>query len=232
MRRSLALMVLLCSPAFAADLPPPIITKAPAVVGYPVGCGMYFGINTLGSTASVEGAPVGQQMVQGDIGGTLGYTCPFAGNGFWFVEGMADWANLNGSQNGLALTGPVHLAQRVAVSPGPLLDMLPSLLPIGLPAVPSLPILPKGVTSSPGAMYLHLQVDEQDYSASLGLATGREWLVSYGAGVGMLYRLSNGVVADTWVTAKTETQQLCLGPVAAGCPKLGTGVEVGFALKY
>lgn len=219
-------------PALAADLPAPVYaTKAP--VGYPTGCGAYFGINTLGSTASVQGAPVGQQMVQGDIGGTLGYTCPFAGNGYWFVEGMVDWANLNGSQNGLALTGPVHLSQRVAVSPGPLLDMLPSLFPtLKLPAVPSLPILPPGVTSAPGAMYLHAQVDEQDYSASLGLATAREWLVSYGAGVGMLYRLSNGVVADTWITVKTETQSLCLGPVAAGCPKLGTGAEVGFALKY
>jgi hypothetical protein len=143
-----------------------------------------------------------------------------------------DFANLNGTQNGLALTGPVHLAQRVAVSPGPLLDMLPSMLPINLPAVPSIPILPAGVTSAPGAMYLHAQVDEQDYGASLGLAANREWLVSYGMGVGMLYRLSNGVVADTWVTVKTATQSMCLGPIPAGCPKLGTGAEVGFALKY
>lgn len=110
----------------AADLPGALPVKA-AAAGYPVGCGAYFGINTLGSTASVQGAPVGQQMVQGDVGGTLGYTCPFAGKGYWFAEGMVDWANLNGSQNGLALTGPVHLAQRVGVSPGPLLDMLPSL---------------------------------------------------------------------------------------------------------
>jgi hypothetical protein len=171
-------------------------------------------------------------MVQGDIGGTLGYTCPFAGNGFFFVEGLVDWANLNGSQNGLALTGPVHLAQRVAVSPGPLLDMLPSLLPVKLPAVPSIPILPAGVTSAPGAMYLHGQVDEQDYSASLGLATGKEWLVSWGGGVGMLYRLSNGVVADTWVTAKAATNSVCIGQLRNACPSLGTGVEVGFALKY
>src|ERR1700761_5547253 len=81
--------------AHAADIP----VKAPALsYNYPsTKCGAYFGVNTMGSTASVENAAIGTQTVQGAIGLTLGYTCPMGGSGgYWFIDGMFDFANLNG----------------------------------------------------------------------------------------------------------------------------------------
>src|ERR1039458_7045476 len=60
---------------------PALYTKAAALpYNYPTTkCGLYFGVNTMGSTASVATAQVGTQMVMGSIGATAGYTCPMGG---------------------------------------------------------------------------------------------------------------------------------------------------------
>jgi hypothetical protein len=70
-------------PAKAAD----IATKT-ALSGYPTTkCGFYYGIGTGGSAVAVNGAVVGSQIVQGEVDGLVGYTCPLGTAGFWFVEG-------------------------------------------------------------------------------------------------------------------------------------------------
>jgi opacity protein-like surface antigen len=225
---SIALMV----SAFAADLP----IKAPQQVfgPYPVnGCGLYYGINSMGSANAIAGGPVGGQIVQGDIGLTLGYTCALSPNGsFWFVEGNFDWANLNGSQNGFSMTGPLHLQQRAAFG-SPLNSLLSQIFPVtNSLAVPPLPVLPNGITAGPGAAYAFVALDEQDISASFGLKSNRDWMISPGFGIGMLYRLSNNVVADVSVMYKMQTNAVCLGGAGSTCPALGQGVQAGLAFKW
>lgn len=223
------------SDAHAADM----ALKAPAIKdpflgGYPTThCGAYYGLNTMGSAGQVTGAATpGTQVVQGDIGVTIGYACPLSADGstFVFAEGMFDFANLNGSTTGLALSGPATFEQRVALG-SPISNMLSLFPSLNFPALPSLPNLPNGVTAGPQYPYLFVAVHEQDISASLGLASAREWLISPGIGIGMLSRLSNNVVADVFAEWQMQSNSLSLGPVA-GAPHLGNTARVGFSLKY
>lgn len=200
-------------------------------------CGGYFGVNTIGSTNSVSGdvAP-GTQVVQGGIGGTVGYGCPInASTGsFWFAEVMADIENLNGASNGLSLSGPAQFTERFGAGT-PLNQFLGSILPSGTngPAVPSLPILPSGVTAGPGAPYAYVALHQKDISLSNGLSSNREWLLSWGVGLGLRYRLSNGVVADTFAEYDANTQSICVGPLGgSACAKPGQGAQVGLAFLY
>lgn len=225
----LAALALLASPAFAADLPvkaPPLSYQYPSTK-----CGIYYGVNTMGSTAAVENAAVGTQTVSGAIGLTLGYTCP-AGAGYWFVDGMFDFANLNGSANGFALSGPAQFEQRFGFgAPVPLLlSLVPGLASLQN-AVPSLIPLPSGtsvVTSNP---YLFASIHEDDTGVSLGLAANKAWLVSVGLGIGNKVRLSNGVVFDPFAEYVLPSSEMCVGLVG-GCVKRGAGVRFGAALEF
>lgn len=225
----LAALALLASPAFAADLPvkaPPLSYQYPSTK-----CGIYYGVNTMGSTAAVENAAVGTQTVSGAIGLTLGYTCP-AGAGYWFVDGMFDFANLNGSANGFALSGPAQFEQRFGFgAPVPLLlSLVPGLASLQN-AVPSLIPLPSGtsvVTSNP---YLFASIHEDDTGVSLGLAANKAWLVSAGIGIGNKVRLSNGVVFDPFAEYVLPSSEMCVGLVG-GCVKRGAGVRFGAALEF
>ncbi|UFW91067.1 hypothetical protein BjapCC829_22015 [Bradyrhizobium barranii] len=201
-------------------------------------CGGYYGINTIGSTGAVKGsAAPGTQTVQGGVGVVVGYGCPIAvvNGSFWFVEGMFDVTNINGSENGFALSGPASFTQRFAVG-SPLTTMLgviPGLSGSGSTAVPNLPVLPAGISAGSGAPYMFVALHEQDISAQVGLVKNRQWLVSYGVGLGLLYRLSNGVVADTFAEYKADSDSLCFGPLgSAGCAKIGQGAMVGVQFKY
>jgi len=231
MRKLLPLLALLAATgtASAADM----AVKALKPLGpYPVtGCGAYYGIDAIGSAATVKNAPVGDTVIGGDVGGSFGYTCASSPTTFWFVEVIADFQNLNGSQNGLALTGPAHIEERAAFG-GPLNAMLPSLFPnLNLPAVPSLPGLPIGVTQTgTPAGYIYAAINEDDISAKFGNTANRQWIVTPEAGVGMLSRLSNNVVADVWAGVRLESQAICLGNVT--CPKINTGFATGVAFKY
>src|SRR6185437_4756797 len=115
--------------AHAADLGVAPLYKAPALGGpYPTkGCGTYYGVNALASASPTQDATPGATAIGGDIGGTFGWTCQTSPTTFWFVEGMADFQNLNGSGAGFALSGPIHLEQRVGFG-GPINSML-SVLP-------------------------------------------------------------------------------------------------------
>jgi hypothetical protein len=231
-------LFLLMSSAHASDLP----KKGLNLFAGPYDiakCGGYYGLNSIGSTGAVKGsAAPGTQTVQGGVGATVGYGCPIsvANGSFWFVEGMFDVTNINGTTNGLALSGPASFTQRFAVG-SPLTSMIDSIPGLAgansSTAVPNLPVLPAGVTAGPAAPYLFAALHEQDISAQVGLNKNSQWLVSYGIGVGLLYRLSNGVVADTFAEYKADTNSVCLGPLgSAGCAKIGAGAMIGVQFKY
>lgn len=221
-------LVLFTGSAQAADL----LHKAPSLQfnPYPTnGCGAYYGVNALGSASPISNATPGATAIGGDVGGTLGYTCALSASTFWFAEFMADFQNLNGSGPGFSLTGPAHLEERVAFG-GPINQLLNVLPNLNLPAVPSLPGLPNGITPGPTQGYFYAAINEDDVSATFGGATGHDWIISPEVGVGMLSRLSNNVVADVWAGARLQSQEVCVGGFA--CPKLSTGLVTGLAFKY
>lgn len=217
--------------AFAADM----VTKAAPPINfgpYPTsGGGFYYGLNVLGSATSIVNSTApGAVAVGGDVGGLVGYVDVISPSSFWFAEGIFDFQNLNGGTAGLSLTGPAHLEQRVGFG-SPLNTMLGSLIGnSNLPTVPGIPLLPAGITAGPQNGYLYAALNEDDVSASIGAASGHEWLVAPEFGVGMQSRLSNSVVADMWGGVKVGTQGLCIGAIA--CPKLGVGPVAGVSFKY
>lgn len=89
-------------------------------------------------------------------------------------RGLFDATNLNGSADGLGLSGPVDLFQRVGWGT-PLANMLQLFPSLNNISTPSLPILPTGVTAGPDAPYLYAGIHEQDISAqSASRETHRE----------------------------------------------------------
>jgi hypothetical protein len=214
MRKIVLLTALLASSAAsAADL------KAPAPSGYPyTSCGVYFGIDTAAISGSTS---------QGEIGGVVGYSCPLGAQAFWFVEGMFNYTNLSTTNNGLALTGPVSLEQRIALG-SPLSNLL-GLFPSLNLQVPTLPLLPTGVTVTTAHPYMFGAFHEQDISASVGLSSNKAWEFSPGFGVGVINQLSNGVALDVFTEAQFQTQAYCVG---VQCTTKSTLLRVGMALKY
>lgn len=218
--------------ALAADLPVKAVPQT-GFATYPVGCGMYYGVNTMGETAAVNNAAVGTQFVQGGVGLTLGYTCPVgASGGYWFADGMFDFANLNGSANGLALSGPSMFEQRFGF--GAPVSMIISLVP-GLSslqsALPSLIPLPSGVTVNTSFPYLFGSVHEDDVGVSNGFTSNKQYLISAGFGLGTKTRLSNGVVFDPFVEYILPSTQMCIG-ITGQCTQRGSAVRVGAALEF
>lgn len=217
---------LFAAPAFAADM----ATKAPLFGnGYPTKCGLYYGLGTGGSAGAVNGAVVGTQIVQGDLNAILGYTCPFGGTGFWFVEGSAGFSNINGSVNGLALSGPLVLMQRVGA--GSPINTLFNPFGTSL-ALPSLPALPNGVTAGPANGYFFAGIVEQDITAQVSPNnSAKQWVIAPMIGVGLLTRLNDGVVVDTWAGWQMNSQSFCPGG-GNSCGKLGNTGRVGVAFKF
>jgi len=240
--------LLFAGPAHAGDVATPLPTKAfkptnPFAQPYDIGhCGAYFGINSIGTAGSIQGASVspGTQVVQAGVGGVLGYGCPInAANGsFWFVEAMVDATNINGATSGISFSNaPVSFTERFGAGT-PLQNMIGSIPGLASastsgPAVPSLPALPNGVTAGPGAPYGFLALHQTDVSAQLGLQQNKQWMLSWGIGAGLLYRLSNGVVADVFAEYKIASNDICVGPLGnAGCAKFGPGFMTGVQFKY
>jgi hypothetical protein len=221
------LAALFCTSVLAADLP----TKAAAYVGYPTTNGFYYGIGTGGNAGAVSGGAIGTQIVQGELDAIIGYTGKFAGNAFWFAEMQGGFSNLNGNSNGFSLSGPGVFVERVGVgSPiNNLLNILPS---FNFPSVPTLPVLPAGITASPGNLYLFAGLVEQDFGILTASATGHNWVLSPLIGTGILTRLSNNVVLDTWAGWQmTATNSVCLGGDRQ-CVKPGNMIRIGTSLKY
>lgn len=225
---ALALSTALCAPALSADMP----TKALGYSQYPTtACGLYYGANTMGSANAVNGAAAGTQTVQGAIGLTIGYTCP-AGGGFWFVDGMFDFSNINGGNtNGLSLSGPAQFEQRFGFgAPIPLLiSLIPGLSSLQN-ALPSLIPLPTNVTVTTTSPYAYVGIHEDDTGVAVGLAANKQYLTSVGFGIGTKTRLSNGVVFDPFAEYVLPSSQMCIG--APGCVNRGPGVRVGAAIEF
>lgn len=227
---SLIIVALLSTSAMAADVPLPPLKANPFGVGYPTTkCGMYYGLGTGGSAGAVDGAVVGTQIVQGELDAILGYTCPIGSQGFWFVEGSIGFNNVNGSVNGLALSGPMVLMQRVGA--GSPINQLFNPFGNSL-SMPSLPLLPAGVTASSGTPYLFAGIVEQDISTQIGLGQhSKQWLIAPMIGAGLNTRISNGTVIDTWAGWQMNSQSFCPGGNNA-CGKLGNAARVGVSFKY
>ena len=134
----------------------------------------------------------------------------------------------NGSVNGIALSGPLVLIQRAGAG-SPINSLFN---PFGNTlSLPSLPALPNGVTYGPANGYFFAGVVEQDISAQVGLDQhNKQWLIAPLLGVGLLSRLSDGVVVDTWAGWQMNSNSIC--PGITGCGKLGNGGRVGVSFKY
>ena len=215
MRKLLLLTTLLSTPALAADLP----AKAP-LGGYPyTSCGAYFGLDTVAITGSTS---------QGEIGGLVGYSCPLGSNGFWFAEGMFNFANLNSTgSSGINLTGPASFTQRVGA--GSPLSNLFSLFPSLNLQIPTLPVLPTGVTVVTTHPYIFAALHEQDISATFGLSQNKAWEFSPGVGLGVINQLSNAVALDLFGEAQIQQKAICVG---GACGTMGTLYRLGMAIKY
>ena len=145
---------------------------------------------------------------------------------------MFDFANLNGSQNGLNLSGPAQFEQRFGFgAPVPILiSLIPGLASLQN-AVPSLIPLPTGVTVVTANPYLFGSLHEDDTGVSLGLAANKSYLISTGIGIGNKIRWSNGIVFDPFAEYVLPSSEMCIG-LAGGCVKRGPGVRVGAALEF
>lgn len=224
----IGLAVVLGGSAFAAD----VANKAPVYSGYPTTkCGFYYGLGTGGSAGAVNGAVVGTQIVQGDLDAIVGYSCPFSATAFWFVEGSVGFNNINGSANGLALSGPLVLMQRVGA--GSPINAVFNPFGNNL-ALPSLPLLPIGITAAANPLpYVFAGIVEQDITAQVALNnTTKQWVIAPMIGIGLLTRLNgNASVIDTWAGWQMNSQSFCPGG-GTTCAKLGNTGRVGVSFKY
>lgn len=231
MRKLIALLALMASPAFAADMP----TKAPPISNvYPTTkCGLFYGANAEGSSSIINGAPAGTVQIGGDVGVLVGWACPSASIP-WFVQADFDFQNLNAGNAGFSIKGPAHLSQTAAIQT-PLFQYVGQWLNIGQNNIPA-PVLPPGVslTGQP-QNYIGVMVTEDDISTSFNLASNREWLVSYGFRVGSLFNaVAQGktpIVIDTYAAIMAQSNATCVGTTHVMCPKLGDRLILGMDFK-
>jgi hypothetical protein len=213
--------------AVAADLP----TKAPFLPrDIPAtGCGTYMTVGAAGGAGPVSNSPVpGASVVQGEIGAGFGYTCATGPTSLWFVEGTIWFANLNGAANGFSLSGPLDGMIRAGYGNAAIASFLGQ-FGFNNIAVPSLPILPVGVTTGTPVPYAALAGHFQDVSSQFidpntgnPFTTNRVWEVSPAFQIGAWSRLSNGVVADVYGEYQVRTTGACFGGGLSGvCPGLG-----------
>lgn len=218
-------------PAFAADLP----VKANRLLAYPTGCGFYYGVSASGSGGGSSGTTFsGAQVLAGDIGLVGGYTCPISPSSFWFAEGIASISKVNGADtaSNLKLAGTASFEQRVGFgAPWSVIQALVSAVPsLGGVAVPSVPILPNGITAGATNPYIFLGVNERDISAQVMVNAGKAYVVSGEIGFGALTRLSNGMMLDGSVKYQPASTKLRIG-AAGGDFKTGDFVGFSVALK-
>ena len=220
------LALMLVTPASAAD-----VNKAPAYNGYPTTkCGWFYGVGTGGNAGAVNGAVVGTQIVQGDLDMVGGYTCPMGPNAFWFIEGSGGFANLNGSVNGLSLTGPAVFIERFGMG-SPANSFIQNPFANLGASMPSIPLLPTGITTGTPNSYLFAGLVEQDIGAQIGSLSGHQWVIAPLIGIGLLSRASNNVMIDTWAGWQANSNSFCPGGGTA-CAKLGNMARVGVSFKY
>lgn len=235
MKKTILLAALAASvslPAFAADLPMKAKSK---FLSYPTICGFYYGGMASGSGGGASGASFsGAQVLAGDVGIVAGYTCPIGTTSFWFAEGIASLSKVNGADTGsnLKLAGTASFEQRFGVgAPWSVVQALVAAVPgLGGVSVPSVQMLPGGVTAGITNPYVFLGVNERDVSAQAMVNAGRAYLVSGEVGFGTLTRLSNGMVLDTFVKYQPASTKLRLG-ASGGSVQMGDFVGFGVGIK-
>ena len=226
-----ALAAAFLSPAAAADLPVKAPAAAPAFA-YPTS-GLYFGANAAvdaGSATTVQGI-ASSALYGGDIGVTAGYTRPLWGT--WVaVEGLFDLSTLQSGSSGataaavLSANRSADFEQRFMVGvPASTLSQLLNYLGIN-DALPSV----TGVVSQP-LPYVFASLHEQDVSFQLGNALGKNWAFSWGLGGGMINKLPNGAVIDTWLEYRNGTNALLIGPAPLLSAQIGNSIKVGVSYK-
>ena len=186
-----------------------MVTKAPPVVtpGYSGGNGFFFGLGAEGSGTSIANAPApGTTAIGGDLEAVIGYGFT-AGHIPMFIDASIGFQNLNASSSGFALSGPAHA------------------------------VLPPGVTVNGATQsYWFAGAMEDDVSATAGVATAHEWLVSAVTGPGLLIpvKVSNwNSVIDVWAGLTLTSSGLCVGSApATACPQLGTGARAGVRFLF
>ena len=240
MKKLIAALVLLATPAFAADMPtkaPPF--KAASIFDGYSGAGPYVGIYTQGGGGSVNGAVPGVgsaslTTTSASVGLLAGYAWSGPSNNYFFaVEGMFGWQNFNGNQAGLSLSGPASFEQRFKL--GAPLPTIMALLPnLNFGTVAPLPALPAGVTATNVHPYLMAGIHEDDISANFMMANNRAWRVAPSVGFGAVTQLSNATAVDVWIETIFPEKGVCTGPtdVQVGCTNLGQQVKAGISVLW
>jgi len=200
----------IASPVKAADIPLP--TKAPAYLTYPTGSGWFWGVSAsgIGGTATATGAQ-GGTVVGGRFGLDGGYTGTI-GDTFWFAEASVSAQALNGASPALSVLSSVNFEERLGIGVpqstwASVLAAVPGLSSVSFPSIP----LMNGATLGPSNPYVFAALYQDDVSATLGASYGKAWLFSYGAGVGLLNRLSNGMMLDTSIEWKHGAAGMLVG---------------------
>lgn len=228
-----------CAQATAADLPVKPRALTPNAVPTN-GCGPFFGFGTSGQAGVVNNSPVpGASIVQGELGVHAGYACINPDGSFYFGEADFNWVNGNGSTNGLSLTGPVDLFQRVGYGSPIITTILTSFPGLNGLQPPPFPIMPTGVTAGPAVPYIYGGVHEQDVSAQfINPATGtvfgtnKIWGLSGELGVGFWSRWSNNVVADVSAGYRLQSTGVCIGLPGGQCPGMGNMWTAGVKFHF
>ncbi len=227
-----ALAALSIAPALAADLP----VKAPIApaFAYP-GSGIFFGANAsvdAGTATTLQGV-ASTALYGGDIGVNVGYTAPIPSLGsFYFVEAMFDASAVQSGSNTanavLNVRRSADFEQRFAIGvPLTIQAKVLSLLGIN-DAFPSIT-----GNAAPPQGYVFASTHEQDVSLQIGNAIGKNWAFSVGGGGGLIYKMPNGGVVDTWLEYRNGTAAFLIGPSAATLQgKIGNSVKVGVSYKF
>lgn len=218
---ALAAAALLFSPiAKAADMPVKAAT-VPAYLQYPLGSGFFYGGNAsgfAGTTGSTGGLTSGN-LIGAKVGLDVGYT-GVIGSGFWFIEQNFNAQAIQGPGNGLSVSAQFGMEQRYAYGvsqdiAAKLVSWIPGLNSIAMPSVPTI----SGVTFGPANYYVFAATYEDDVSASIGTATGKSWLFSYGVGTGIIWRSNKLFVFDTSIEWKHSESGLLVGSSPSGLVK-------------
>jgi len=226
----------------AADL----TTKAPAATlisnGYPYSSsGLFFGFYSEGGAGTFNGAdvpgvnPSSATTTDAQIGATIGYAWGTKNSQIAYT-GEADFGftNFNGSNAGIALSGPLSFEQRfVAWVPT---SVLTSLLPNAssfFGTVPPFQPVQSGLTVSNLQSGIGIGIRERDISNSFqGLQANKVWLVEPVIKLFAMEQVSNGVALRAWAGVALPSDGKVLGPVPGMSVKLGPEYLAGVGAYF
>lgn len=207
----LAIAAAFALPAAAADLPVKA-RQLPATLMYPTGSGWFFGVGASGLGGTAGGTVTGGAIFGGTVSASVGYTRVFGGGYFAFVDQAVKATALNGASSVLKLSQSVEFETRLAVgAPDAVIAQWASAVGVGSASMPMLPLLPSNLSIAPGASYGFISLHASDVSAQVMTNIGTSYLFSAGAGIGKLYRVSNGMAIDTSVEYVHQSTGLQVG---------------------